>query len=321
MWNRWFRRLSRLNSQLILKALPWGYLAVAFLSYWGIMKIVLSKTMGYCNGVSRALDLAEQAIEEAKGRELPVYSLGKLIHNRQVCEHFRDEGLEEIAHPEGHDTGVVILRAHGIPDRLRSEFVDAGFTLIDATCSVVKRNLRLIAKYSKTHSILVVGHKGHPESIAMQGVMVEGSVCPSILLCTVEDVRALPKGRSYAVFVQTTFDQQLWTEIRSALVERTQTGSEMFFVNEICPNSINRRQAVIELAEQCDAVVVIGGKESANTRALYTLALEMGKPAWHIEDASHVVPEMYEYATLGVTAGASTPSSLIDEVVQRLQQE
>ncbi len=285
------------------------------------MKIVLSKTMGYCNGVSRALDLAEQAIDEARGKQLPVYSLGKLIHNRQVCERFAKEGLEEISHPEGHDSGMVILRAHGIPDRLRSEFVEAGFILVDATCPVVKRNLHLIGQYSKTHSILVVGHKGHPESIAMQGVMVDGSVCPTTLLCTVEDVKALAGVHAYAVFVQTTFDQQLWTEIRSALVAHTHTGCEMLFVNEICPNSLNRRQAVLELAEQCDAVVVVGGKESANTRALYALALEKGKPTWHIEDATEIVPQMYEYATLGITAGASTPSSLIDEVVQRLQQE
>lgn len=321
MWKRRFRRPSRLKTQLIFKALPWGYLTVAFLSYWGIMKIVLSKTMGYCNGVSRALDLAEQAIGEAKERKLPVYSLGKLIHNRQVCEHFANEGLEEIAHPDGHDTGVVILRAHGIPDRLRNEFVEAGFSLVDATCPVVKRNLRLIARYSKTHSILVVGHKGHPESVAMQGVMVEGGVCPTTLICDDKDVSSIPKESKYAVFVQTTFDQQLWTEIRSALVKQTQTGSEILFVNEICPNSVNRREAVIELAEQCDAVVVIGGKESANTRALYTLVREMGKMAWHIENATEVTPHMREYATLGVTAGASTPSSLIDEVVQSLQQE
>ncbi len=287
----------------------------------GAMKIIMSHTMGYCKGVSRALDMAQNAIEEARKTGLPVYSLGKLIHNKQVCNQFAQEGMTEIAGPEGHEQGVVVLRAHGVGDKLRSEFLDAGYQIVDATCPVVKRNLLHIARYAATHTILVVGHSKHPESTAMQEVLVDGKPITSKLVTTLEDVGEPEEGVSYAVFVQTTFDQSLWMQIKAVLASWQQKGITVMFANEVCPSSVNRRTALIELAGQCDAVLVIGGKDSANTRALYSMVLEMGKKAWHIEDASEITNEMRQCAILGITAGASTPASLVESVVDALQQE
>lgn len=287
----------------------------------GTMKIVLSQTMGYCKGVSRALDMAQKAIEDAREAGLPVYSLGKLIHNKQVCNQFAQEGLVEINDPAGQQKGVVVLRAHGIGDALRSEFLDAGYHVVDATCPVVKRNLHHIARYAPNHSILVVGHAKHPESTAMQGVCIDQKVISSRLITGLQDVGEPEEGVSYAVFVQTTFDQSLWTQIKQALSVWQDTGTTVLFANEICPSSVNRRTALIELASQCDGIVVIGGKDSANTRALYSLVLEMGKKAWHIEDETEITNEMYQCAILGITAGASTPHSLVERIVGALQQE
>ncbi len=285
------------------------------------MKIVMSQTMGYCKGVSRALDMAQNAIEDARRAGLPVYSLGKLIHNKQVCNQFAQEGMTEISGPEGHEKGLVVIRAHGVGDALRSDFLDAGYQIVDATCPVVKRNLLHIARYACTHTILVVGHNKHPESTAMLEVLLDGRPINTRLITTLDDVGEPEDGVSYAVFVQTTFDQSLWARIKNVLISWRDRGVEVVFANEVCPSSVNRRTALIELAQQCDGVVVIGGKDSANTRALYSMVVEMGRKAWHIEDESEIVDEMRQCAILGITAGASTPHSLVEHIVNALQQE
>nr|WP_319473223.1 4-hydroxy-3-methylbut-2-enyl diphosphate reductase [uncultured Sphaerochaeta sp.] len=285
------------------------------------MKLILSRTMGYCKGVSRALELATSALQDAKDARKPVYSLGKLIHNDDTCAFFADQGMKVITGAEGHDPGLVVLRAHGVPDKVRSSFLEAGFDLVDATCPVVKHNLSRISAYATTHTILIVGHPGHPETLAMRGVQLEGKLCDTILISGPEDVGTPEPGKSYVVFVQTTFDQGLWNTIQRALRAWEQYGCTMLFANEVCPSSINRRQATLELTDACDAVVVIGGKESANTRALYQLVREKGKMAWHIENETEITDDMRSYDILGITAGASTSSLVIQRVIDRLQQE
>lgn len=285
------------------------------------MKLILSKNMGYCKGVSRALALAVSALQDAKDAGKPVYSLGKLIHNDETCAFFADQGMQVIAGSEGYEPGVVVLRAHGVPDIVRSSFVEAGFDLVDATCPVVKHNLSSIAAYASSHTILIVGHPGHPETLAMRGVQCGGKSCETVLIHNPEDIGLPEPGKSYVVFVQTTFDQGLWNEIQAILRTWERYGCEIIFANEVCPSSINRRQATLELADACDAVVVIGGRESANTRALYRLVCKRGKKAWHIENETEITDEMRSYDILGITAGASTPSEVIHRVIDSLQQE
>lgn len=277
--------------------------------------------MGYCSGVSRALAMADKAIAEAREREKRVYSLGNLIHNRQVIEQFAAEGLSSIQDPDDGDAGLVVVRAHGIADAVRQSFIDSGYQLVDATCPVVKHNLRRIAHYCSTHKILIVGHKDHPETRAMQGVQIDGRPCRSRLITCVEEVGTAREGERYAVFVQTTFDEKGWAEIKGRLEHFRDHGCEVLFVNDVCSSSSDRRSALLALAKECDGIVVIGGVESANTRALYHLALEAGVKAWHIEDEGGVLPQMFECDILGITAGASTPTSVIDAVIRRLQQE
>lgn len=285
------------------------------------MELILSDTMGYCGGVSRAISMVEQAIKMARESGKPVYSVGNIIHNTQVCEAFSREGLIAIESPEGHDPGYVVLRAHGVPDSLHRIFLEAGFTIIDATCPVVKRNLSLLAEYCPEYTIIVIGKEGHPETIALQGVENEGKVCPTILISESSQVAQLPKGKKYAVFVQTTFERAAWNEIRSALRMVENEGRSFVFVNNVCPSSRNRRNAALRLCARCDAILVIGGKKSANTAALYELIKQQGKKVWHIETEQEVTEEMREYSPLGLTAGASTPASTIEAVRKKLLEE
>lgn len=276
--------------------------------------------MGYCGGVSRALSMVQKAIDQANEQGKPVYSVGKVIHNEQVCSYLAEEGLRTIEGPNGHEKGIVVLRAHGVPDQLREDFQASGYTLVDATCPVVTHNLSLIASHAKDYEVVVVGHKGHPETVAMQGVKVDDVVVATRLITEPGEVGSPEEGKRYAVFVQTTFDRQQWMEIRSSLQGWASSGVEVYFGNEVCPTSVQRREAALRLCERCDAVLVIGGKESANTRALYNLVREQGVPAWHIADETELTQQMRSYAILGITAGASTPPSTIDRVVQALEE-
>jgi len=284
------------------------------------MELILSDTMGYCGGVSRAISMVEQAIEEAQQKGVPVYSLGKVIHNQQVCSSFAERGLQTITSPDGHLPGLVVLRAHGVTDALRRQFVATGFTVMDATCPVVSRNLNLIAKNQKDAQIVIVGHENHPETLAMQGVERDGKTYPSLFITRPADVSQLQKGIAYAVFVQTTFDRLLWREIQVSFGELKAQGYSIEFRNEVCPSSVNRRDAAIRLCKRCDAILVVGGRESANTRALYALIVDQGIKAWHIETEDEVTPEMKGYAILGITAGASTSQLTIDAVLLRLKE-
>lgn len=282
------------------------------------MKLILSETMGYCGGVSRAISMVEQAIMDAKKQGKPVYSLGKIIHNSLVCASFAEQGLLIIDSPEGHPPGIIVFRAHGVSDRVRRSFVEAGFTIIDATCPVVSRNLRTIATRQKDSHIIIVGHENHPETLAMQGV--EGGSAPPILVSGLEDLSLLSKTVPYVVLVQTTFDRLLWVKVQEAFGDLRQKGYTIEVSNEICPSSVNRRDAALRLCDTCDAVLVIGGKESANTRALYTLIADRGKKVWHIESEDEITQEMRAYAILGITAGASTPSQTIESVIATLKE-
>ncbi|HZJ88541.1 MAG TPA: 4-hydroxy-3-methylbut-2-enyl diphosphate reductase [Sphaerochaeta sp.] len=285
------------------------------------MEIRLATTMGFCRGVSRAVKMATEALAIGKKEHTPVYALGPLIHNPQTIEQFARDGLILIDEPEEVPPGTVILRAHGISDTLRERIRGAGHQIVDATCPVVTRNLSQIARYSTTHHVLIVGHEGHPETMAMQGVHTEdGTLVPTRLITDVASVGALAGGAAYAVFVQTTYAQKPWQAIQEQLSEQARMqGAELLFASAICVSSQHRRTALLALSEVCDGIIIIGGKESANTRALYELARSTGVKAWHIEGAKEVDEVMRHCAILGITAGASTPDSVVQAVVDALR--
>ncbi len=261
------------------------------------MRIILSSVLEYCGGVKRALKLADEQLKSVRDR--PIYSLGQLIHNRIVTDEFERRGLVAINAPSEGKGGVLVVRAHGMTDAEKREFLSAGYSLVDATCPVVTHNLAMIRAYASTHQILVIGEKGHAEVNSMMGI---DGTCP-VLLSSPADVVSLERDGSYAAFVQTTFEEERWREIRDALQP-----FRVEFVNQICPASIARRKAVMELAGKCDALIVIGGRNSANTQALASLASQ-AKPSlvvYSIESEKDVTDEMRHFPRVGLATGAST---------------
>jgi len=281
---------------------------LAAFCYTWVMQVILSDFIGYCGGVARAINLANSTLSSSKG---PVYSLGALIHNPDVCSLFSKKGLKIISSPIGQEVGTVVIRAHGVGDEIRQSFIDAGFAICDATCPIVKRNIEMIRTLSSTHKIILVGDKDHDEMKAMSQVRN----VPVIILEKAEDVSRLSYTEHYAVFVQTTFEIEPYQNICDVLVKK---GYSVFFANAICPSSLKRRKAVLKLGRLCDAVIVVGGRNSANTNALVNLLQCQKKKVWHIENEGGVTEEMRSYEKIGLAAGASTSRAVIDKVYHAL---
>lgn len=276
------------------------------------MQIILSSVLEYCGGVKRALKLADEQLESVHDR--PIYSLGQLIHNRIVTDEFERRGLVAINTPSEGKGGVLVVRAHGMTDAEKREFLSAGYTLVDATCPVVTHNLAMIRMYASDHKILVIGEKGHAEVNSMMGI--DGTY--PILLSSPADVVSLERDVAYAAFVQTTFEEEKWQDIQDALQP-----FRVEFVNQICPASTARRKAVVELAGKCDALIVIGGRNSANTQALATLARHV-KPSlvvFSVESEKDVTEKMRHFSRVGLAAGASTAYETLLAVRESLLHE
>lgn len=271
------------------------------------MRVIMSSVLSYCGGVERTLAIAHAALAESQGK--PVYSTGQLIHNPVVSKDLAEKGLRAVSSPSDVPAGLLITRAHGMSSKERQAYVDAGFTLRDATCPVVSHNIAMIREWSFKRKILVLGEKNHAEVRSMAGI--DG--VPVTVLSTKADVKGLDASFSYAAFVQTTFDDQDLLEIKEALA-----GYDVVFVNHICPASTKRRKAVMELAGKCEAMVVVGGRNSANTRALVQLARERCPHVYTVESEAEITRELKRWQSVGVAAGASTAPQTIERVREAL---
>ena len=294
------------------------------------MKVVRSKIIGYCFGVANSIDKAEECLEKARKENLPCYSIGALIHNKDVVGHFASQGMKNSETPEGLEPGIALVRAHGIPEKLRREYLQAGFQVVDSTCPIVAKGANTVRKAAqKGCKTIIIGVKGHAEAIGLMGVeLPDGSPVRSYLVSSIDAARALIESGELAsddeiiVVVQTTFPIREFHAIRRCL----KTGfSRIRFSNSPCGATEARGKAVLELASQTDAVVVIGGMNSENTNGLARLVSDAGKPVFRIENEKDLDPELLAalgtYSCVGICSGSSTPTSTIravEEILEKL---
>ena len=294
------------------------------------MKVIRSKVIGYCFGVANTIEKAEQCIELSRQRNLPCYSIGYIIHNKDVVSRFEKLGMVTTNNPDGKKAGIALVRAHGISDALRRSYLDAGFTLVDSTCPIVAKGAATLRKVaSKGTKTIIIGIEGHAETVGLQGVEDSfGKIIKSELLCSASDAKAfaesglIGKDQPIVVVVQTTFPEDEFCKIRTILKEAF---SDIRFSNSPCGATAKRQKAAIELAKECDAVVVIGGKNSENTKVLAKVVAEKcNQPVFCIENADDLDPktqkELSGFSTVGICSGSSTPISTIREVEQILEQ-
>jgi 4-hydroxy-3-methylbut-2-enyl diphosphate reductase len=288
------------------------------------MKILRAKSAGFCWGVERAIDIAR---EYATAGKSPVYTDGPLIHNSQMMEKLRGEGIDEVGDyqsrsdldlpADNQGKAVMVVRAHGVSPERRKYLKDLGMEFKDATCpdvGIIAGKIKLHAK--KGYHTIVFGDLKHPEVIGLLGYTDgRGHAVKSI-----EDFDALPElGDKVCLVSQSTMFTDDFQKLAAHVSERY---PEALVFDTICGATKERQADVIWLAEEgAEAVVVIGGRHSANTRKLALLVEKQGLPCFHVETAAELDVALLKanYETVGVTAGASTPEFLIDEVCNQLE--
>jgi len=283
------------------------------------MKVIVAKTAGFCWGVKRAMDAVLEAAVRNDGRA--VQTLGPLIHNPQALELIGQRGVAVAESPDKVQNGTVVIRAHGIPIQdlrgLKARQAKGELKIVNATCPEVAKVHNKIKKWSpKGYFTVILGSHGHAESVAHRSFAESGS----LIVANMTEAEALTDEQLKKVLVvaQTTFTVKDYHVISDYI--RTRAGDAVF-ENTICEDTWMRQDEARRLAQTVDVVIVVGGKASSNTKHLAELAHHYGKPVQYVEVASELdLSPFTGKETVGVLAGASTPTWLVDEVVDVLEQ-
>lgn len=272
--------------------------------------------LGYCMGVRRAVDAVFRALKDYPDKT--VYTYGPLIHNPVAMQVLAAHGVhildtDKELKPQLIPGSPVIIRAHGISPQKRKELQACGAVIIDATCPRVLHSQRRAAEYAeKGCTVILAGDRNHGELVGIMGHVqaVQGGTC--ITVQTAREAENIDCGGAPAVLLaQTTIKRDEYCSIADILLKKNPS---LAVLATICSATDERQAALLELIDEVEAVLIIGGKESANTRRLLQTALEAGKPAWLAETAADIPKELYGYRIIGLAAGASTPDSTINEI-------
>ncbi|MEM8833187.1 MAG: 4-hydroxy-3-methylbut-2-enyl diphosphate reductase [Pseudomonadota bacterium] len=289
------------------------------------MTILLANPRGFCAGVDRAIQIVEKALEKYGA---PVYVRHEIVHNKYVVESLRQKGavfvetLDEIPEKDIANDAPVIFSAHGVPKRVPAEAEKRNMFYIDATCPLVSKVHKEAERhFAKGHHIILIGHSGHPEVEGTMGQLPPGAVT---LVETVDDVRRLviDSDEKLAFCTQTTLSVDDTAEIVEALQNEFPNiigpGKE-----DICYATTNRQKAVKEIAMECDAIMVIGAPNSSNSNRLVEVAKSYDCPkALMVQRGSDIDWDWLKgVRTLGLTAGASAPEVLVEEVIKTIEEK
>jgi 4-hydroxy-3-methylbut-2-enyl diphosphate reductase len=276
------------------------------------MKIEVATHAGYCYGVKRAFDIVNGVPRDTSGG---IYTLGSIIHNPQAVEALRKQrGVRPVKSLDEIKEGTLVVRSHGLPPQILDEARRRGLTIVDATCphvSAAQERARDLVK--EGYSLIILGERNHPEVVGIlahakeEGAVVEE---PS-------DLDGLGRLRRVGLVVQTTQEREKLAEVAARLSTMCQ---ELKIHNTICSATSDRQAAARELASRADVMIVVGGRNSGNTRRLAHVCERQGVPTHHVEYASEIEGRWIEGASLvGVTAGASTPDFVLSDIIKRLE--
>jgi len=287
------------------------------------MKVIRAKSAGFCWGVERAIQIAR---EEAQGGKRRVYTAGPLIHNKQMMDALGQEDVKEVGdyqssvqlnlQERNEKESVVVVRAHGISPQRREYLKGLGLPFRDGTCP----DVGIIAGKVKSHAergydVVIFGDPNHPEVIGLLGYANgRGHVVQNL-----EDIEKLPRFKgSVAMVSQSTMFTH---EFKNLTSKMSKTYPELVVFDTICGATKERQSDLVELVKEgAEAIVVIGGKHSANTRKLAKLAASHERPTFHVETAQDLEPDKLKtFSVVGVTAGASTPEFIIRSVCEHLE--
>lgn len=273
--------------------------------------IHVAEHAGYCFGVRRALDMATEYLSKHDGK---AYSLGPIIHNPKVVEEFRKRGLVPVDSLDEVEDGVLLLRSHGVEKTILEQAQKMNIEVVDATCPFVRNAQRMARRLSEDgYEIIVVGEESHPE---VRGIM-SYSIKEPLVVQNAEELKDKPIGTKVGVLAQTTQTKENFIDVVVVVLD---SAHECRAYNTICHATLSRQASSIELAKTVDVMFVVGGKNSANTTRLADLCRSAGATAYHIESADEIDPEMIrDKKNIGITAGASTPRSQVEEIKKGLE--
>lgn len=278
--------------------------------------IKVGKYAGFCGGVTNSVTKTEKYLNEYNN----LYCLGELVHNKQVIESLEEKGLKTIESlAEVEDNSNVIIRAHGVANSIYEEASKRNINLIDLTCPKVLKIHDKVSEYrDKGYFIILVGSKAHPEVIGTISFCGDKSIVIEDLN-DIEEVNNIIKSNNYkdvVIFAQTTIKESLFDEIVDCLKENIQ---DLVVENTICNATHLRQQECLEMAKTSDCMIIIGGKNSSNTKKLYEVASSVCPNTYLVETYKELdFNELKKYENIGIMAGASTPKTSIDEVVNNL---
>lgn len=275
------------------------------------MEILVAKNAGFCFGVKRAINMAQDCAKEADGH---IYTLGPIIHNPQVVQELEKSGIAKADEVGEINNGTVIVRSHGVTSHEMEVIKQKGLKVVDATCPFVKKTHEDVELLTREgYSIIVVGEKDHPE---VKGILSYGGK-DIIAAASVEDLKDMPRKKKIGIVAQTT---QSIDNLQAVVAHCLKKASELKIFNTICNATAVRQQESIELAKQVDCMIVVGGRNSANTNRLADICRKIQPKTYHIEVPEELDQIRFNGAKrVGVTAGASTPSWIIEKVVESIR--
>lgn len=276
------------------------------------MEIHIAKSAGFCFGVKRAINMAHKCAEEKKD---DTYTLGPIIHNPQVVKRLEDENIYAKKDLSDITKGTIIIRSHGVKIDTYREAESRGLDVLDATCPFVKKAQKFVGQLTEEgYSVIVVGEKDHPE---VKGLISYGGA--DIKVADSPDGLAdMPRKKKIGVVAQTTLPMKKLEDVVSYCLNRA---SEVKVFNTICNATAIRQEESAALARDVDCMIVVGGRNSANTRRLADICTSIQPNTYHIEEATEIDPGWFDGAgSVGITSGASTPDWIIEEVAKAIEE-
>ena len=283
------------------------------------MKVITAKSAGFCFGVERAVNKVYQELELG---EQPIYTYGPIIHNEEVIGDLGKRGVKILETPEDIQKaqgGTVIIRSHGVSRQIQEIMENSRLKVVDATCLFVLKIHKYFEDYSKKgYHIIVIGNPGHPE---VEGIVGWANPDKTTVISDKEDAEKLniPVNEKVCIVSQTTFNYNKFQELVEIISEK---GYDRIVLNTICSATEQRQREARAISEQADAMIVIGGKNNSNTKKLYEICSERCKNTYFIQTKDDLEDSTFQcFDYVGITAGASTPNKIIEEVQKYVRNE
>ena len=275
------------------------------------MEVIVAKTAGFCFGVKRAV---EKVYEQIAAADRPVYTYGPIIHNEQVVADLEKKGVA-VLHTEEElknlKDGIVIIRSHGVGKHIYDMLEANGITVVDATCPFVKKIHRIVREQqAEGRRVIIIGNPRHPEVEGIRG-WGDGS---TLVVENEDQIDLLPlsEGEKLCIVAQTTFNYNKFQDLVEIFAKK---GYDIIVLNTICSATQERQVEARRIASEVDAMIVIGGKNSSNTQKLYEICQKECSNTYFIQSLGDFNPEcVNSVRSIGITAGASTPNQIIEEV-------